>query len=148
MRRKTISSRLAAGVLAGAAGFWLAACGSPPPDAGSAADAPAAADSGAAEDPGEAAMVGDPEHGEEIFTVCAGCHGPDARGLPGLGKDLHSNEFLAALDDDEAVDFLKEGRAADHELNSTGVAMPPKGGNPAFTDQDLYDIVAYMRTLE
>ncbi|WP_416201847.1 hypothetical protein [Thermoflexus sp.] len=25
--------------------------------------------------------------------------------------------------------------------------MPPKGGNPALTDQDLADIIAFIRTL-
>jgi cytochrome c5 len=32
-------------------------------------------------------------------------------------------------------------------LNTTGVAMPPKGGNPAMSEQDIADIVAYMRTI-
>jgi disulfide bond formation protein DsbB len=27
------------------------------------------------------------------------------------------------------------------------VDMPPKGGNPALTDQDLYDVIAFIRTL-
>jgi mono/diheme cytochrome c family protein len=28
------------------------------------------------------------------------------------------------------------------------VAMPPKGGNPALSEEDLADVVAYLRTLE
>ncbi len=122
-------------------GAAIAACGGSEPATSPSGDSGAPAEQAAA-------LEGDPEHGEEIFTPCAGCHGPDARGVQNLGKDLHSNEFIAAMSDDEAVAFLKTGRPATHELNTTGVDMPPKGGNPAFSDQDLYDIIAYVRTLE
>lgn len=127
-----------------AIGIITAGCGggdpAPAPDTSSSGDSAPAQQAGA--------LVGDAEHGEEIFTTCAGCHGPDARGIQGLGKDLHSNEFIANMSDDEAVAFLKIGRPATHELNTTGVDMPPKGGNPAYSDQDLYDLIAYVRTLE
>ena len=43
---------------------------------------------------------------------------------------------------------LKTGRSTSDPANTTGVDMPPKGGNPALTDQDLLDIIAYIRTLE
>jgi hypothetical protein len=33
-------------------------------------------------------------------------------------------------------------------LNTTGIQMPPKGGNPLLEDQDLRDIVALIRTFE
>lgn len=94
------------------------------------------------------ATAGDAAHGEELFTVCGACHGPEGEGVEGLGKELRSNAFLAGLSDDEAVAFLKEGRPSSHELNTTGIDMPPKGGNPALSDEDLLDIVAYMRTME
>ena len=96
-----------------------------------------------------AASSGDPAAGETIFaSTCASCHGPDARGLEGLGKDLHSNAFLAEMSDDEVVDFLKVGRSASDPANDTGVDMPPKGGNPSLSDDDLYDVTAYLRTLD
>ncbi len=99
---------------------------------------------------GEAvAMAGDPAAGEEVFTkTCSACHGPDAHGIEGLGKDLHSNEFLAAMTDEEALAFLKVGRPAGDPLNTTGVDMPPKGGNPALDDEDLLNVVAYVRSLK
>jgi len=121
-------------------------CGVPPEEP---VEEPAAADVADDEDDSEAmASKGDPAEGKEHFRICAGCHGPDGEGIPSLGKNLHSNAFLADLSDDEAVEFLKVGRLATDPLNTTGVAMPPKGGNPALTDEDLYDIVAYVRTLE
>jgi disulfide bond formation protein DsbB len=33
-------------------------------------------------------------------------------------------------------------------LNTTGIAMPPKGGNPALTDGQIVDIVAYLRSIQ
>ena len=34
-----------------------------------------------------------------------------------------------------------------HPDNTSGVEMPPKGGNPGLTDEQLTDIIAYIRTL-
>lgn len=79
--------------------------------------------------------------------VCATCHGRDARGLPKQGKNLHDNEFTQSLSDDELVAFLKRGRPSTHELNTRGVDMPPKGGDPTMTEEDLRQIVAFLRTL-
>lgn len=137
--------------LLGLASGAMACNGSEPADP----DAPDSAES--AEDAGgEAAdaelppglVAGDPANGEERFTPCAGCHGADATGIEGLGKNLRTSEFLDGLSDAEAVTFLKEGRPAGHPLNTTGVDMPPKGGDPTLSEQDLLDIVAYLRGLE
>ena len=103
-------------------------------------------DDGADEEP--AASTGDAVAGETLFLVCAGCHGPDAKGLPNNGKDLTTSAFSKGMTDDEFVEFLKIGRSIGDPENTTGVDMPAKGGNPAFTDEDLINIVAYIRTLE
>jgi disulfide bond formation protein DsbB len=114
--------------------------------------APTTAPGGDATSPADATApvsAGDPAAGETAFqTTCATCHGPDAHGLPNLGKDLHNNEFVGGLTDQEVVDFLKVGRPATDPLNTTGVDMPPKGGNPALDDEDLLNIVAYVRSLK
>ena len=103
----------------------------------------------AAADTTAAAGSGDATHGEELYQgTCAACHGADATGIDGLGKDLHNNEFTNSLTDPELIAFLEVGRPASDPLNTTGVDMPPKGGNPSLTDQDLQDIVAYLRTLQ
>lgn len=87
--------------------------------------------------------------GEKHYgSTCATCHGPDARGVPRLGKDLHSNEFVQSRTDAELVDFLKVGRPAGSADNERGVDMPPRGGNPALKDEDMQAIVAYLRTLK
>ncbi|MCB0074956.1 MAG: cytochrome c, partial [Caldilineaceae bacterium] len=78
---------------------------------------------------------------------CSACHGADAKGVPNLGKDLVDSEFVAKMSDDELVAFVKQGRSTDDPANTTGVAMPPKGGNPALQEAQIRGIVAYLRSL-
>lgn len=93
------------------------------------------------------ALKGNAERGKELFLgTCASCHGPDAKGLPGLGKDLTASAFVRQQTDAQLLEFIKKGRPATDPANTTGVDMPPKGGNPALTDQDLADIIAFIRT--
>jgi len=99
------------------------------------------------EEPPSQASAGDPVKGKELFVTCTACHGPNGEGVEGLGKNMTTSEFIAGKTDDELVEFIKVGRAPDDPLNTTGVAMLPKGGNPALSDEDLYNIVAYIRTL-
>jgi disulfide bond formation protein DsbB len=99
--------------------------------------------------PTVAKSAGNADNGKAKFAgTCTSCHGQDAKGMQGLGKNLHSNTFIGAMSDEEVVAFLKKGRPATDPLNTTKVDMPPKGGNPALSDQDLLDIVAFLRTLK
>jgi mono/diheme cytochrome c family protein len=92
---------------------------------------------------------GDAIAGQTKFSAtCSACHGPDAKGIAGLGKDLTTSTFAIGLSDSELIAFVNQGRDASDPLNTTGIAMPPKGGNPALDEADLLDIVAYLRTLE
>lgn len=96
-----------------------------------------------------AGPVGDASKGAEKFAgTCAACHGPDATGITGLGKDLTTSEFVKGKSDADLLAFVKVGRPSSDPANTTGVDMPPKGGNAVLTDQDLADIIAYIRTLE
>lgn len=91
---------------------------------------------------------GDAMAGQKLFTgTCSACHGPEGKGIQGLGKDMTTSQFIAGKTDDELVAFVKVGRDPSDPLNTTGVAMPPKGGNPALSDADLYNIVAFIRTI-
>ncbi|MEW5985522.1 MAG: cytochrome c [Chloroflexota bacterium] len=104
---------------------------------------------GAAEPTAPAGLVGDAQAGATKFAgTCVSCHGPDAKGLPNLGKDLTTSAFVRDSSDADMIAFLTTGRPASDPANTTGVDMPPKGGNPALTEQDLADIVAYVRTLQ
>jgi disulfide bond formation protein DsbB len=124
----------------------LAACG------GGDEPEPAATPSPAAAAPAEAqpvaAVAGDAANGQKIYSqLCIACHGPQGKGVQGLGKDLTTSTFVAEKSDMELVDFIKVGRDPGDPLNTTGVAMPPKGGNPALDDQDIADIVSFVRTI-
>ena len=91
---------------------------------------------------------GDATAGKEAYLkTCIGCHGADAKGMPNLGKDLTTSEFVKSKTDQEMVDFLKVGRPASDPLNTQGVDMPPKGGNPALSETDLKNIVAFLRSI-
>ena len=97
---------------------------------------------------GVEAGFGDAANGESLYNgSCIVCHGPDGVGVEGLGKPWVGSEFINDSSDDDLVAFLQVGRAADDPANTTGIAMQPRGGNPSLTDQDLRDLVAYMRTL-
>lgn len=150
MYRRNLARILALVMLALAA-LGAAACQSPESDIDDAASqsSPGGDDEAEGDDDGAGGdEAGDAEAGKKHFATCAGCHGPDGKGLPNLGKDLTASVFVTGKTDAELVEFLKVGRAADAPDNTTHVAMPPKGGNPALSDDDLLDVVAYVRTIQ
>lgn len=77
--------------------------------------------------------AGDPVAGEKLFaSACKVCH----------RKDVIRNDFVAGKTDQELVEFIKVGGAPGEPR-----VMLPKGGKPSLTDQNLYNIVAYLRTM-
>lgn len=96
------------------------------------------------------AVAGSPvAHGQQLAgESCSACHGQNFEGVTGLGSALADSGFIRDHTDDELVEFIKEGRSMDDPDNETGVAMPPYGGNPRLTDDDLADIVLFLRTLQ
>ncbi len=84
---------------------------------------------------------------ESYLAVCSSCHGVDAAGVSGLGKTLIGSEFVNGLSDADLHAFVVKGRDIWDPMNTTGVAMPARGGNPGLTDEDLYKIIAYVRVL-
>ena len=127
-------------ILVVALSLTIAACGGSSADDGSSDDSSTSS--------GDSSSGGDAATGEEIYAgLCVACHGADATGVEGLGKNLLESDFVASKTDAELVAFIAEGRPASHEANTTGVDMPPRGGNPALTDDDLLGVVAYLRSL-
>lgn len=98
--------------------------------------------------PADGSVPADAATGQQLFVInCSTCHGPTGEGLPGLGKPLTTSAFVGGLSDAELLAFIKSGRLVDDPLNTTGIVMPPKGGNPALTDEQLRAIVAYIRSI-
>jgi mono/diheme cytochrome c family protein len=90
------------------------------------------------------APAGDPVAGEKIFvSACITCHGSTGGGIPGLSQDMTQSEFVASKTEQELVEFIRLGGVPDEPL-----VMLPKGGVPSLTDQDLVDLVAYIRSLQ
>jgi disulfide bond formation protein DsbB len=91
---------------------------------------------------------GDVAAGQEAFNAsCASCHGKDGLN-PTVGKDLIASTFVTDTSDADLVTFIETGRGTDDPANTTGVAMPAKGGNPSLSAEDLQGIVAYLKSLQ
>lgn len=86
--------------------------------------------------------------GARLYSeTCAACHGPQAGGVPTLGTALATSEFVANQDDAALLAFIRAGRAANDPATQTGLAMPPSGGRPNLTDDQLLAIIQFLRTL-
>jgi disulfide bond formation protein DsbB len=151
-----VTLRLALMLSAGIALATLTGCGqnsdatTSDSDSGSALDQARTTETAPAAEPTAAApSAPSAANGQQLFaTTCAGCHGAQGQGVPHLGKDLQTSTFVAGLDDAKLAAFIAEGRSATDPLNTTHVAMPPKGGNPALSSENIADIVAYIRQLQ
>lgn len=83
----------------------------------------------------------------DFLRACALCHAADGSGAGNLGNSLLDNEFIRTMSDAELVAFLKAGRSPSDPANESGMPMPPRGGDPRLTDDDLAGIVLFLRTL-
>ena len=85
---------------------------------------------------------------KQFHSTCVACHGKAGVGIKGNGAALKQNAFVGSLSDDDLLAFIKRGRSPSDPKSTTGIQMPPKGGNPALSDDDLLDIISYLRTLQ
>lgn len=109
----------------------LTACGSPAPPT-----APAS--------PGVVSV----EEGRRVYAqTCAACHGPDAKGLPNLGKSLADSPWIRSRSDAEVTDLILQGRDLADPENTSKSVMPPKGGNPTLTDAEIASVVKWLREM-
>lgn len=93
--------------------------------------------------------IGNAAAGKKVFAAtCSACHGADATGVENLGKTLVASEFVDSQSDKKLVAFITKGRDSSDPANTTGVAMPPKGGNPVLKTKDLENVVSYIRSLK
>ena len=95
------------------------------------------------------APVPPPSAGHSTFVAfCSACHGPSGEGLPNLGKPLAKSAFVQSKSDKDLVTFIKTGRPIWDPENTTGIDMPPKGGNPALSDAQIDEIVSFIRAIQ
>lgn len=87
--------------------------------------------------------------GKQLFSAtCAACHGPSGLGVRGLGKSIATSRWVRDQSDSALLAFLHRGRDVNDPLNTTKVPMPPKGGNPGFTDENLAQLVCFVRGMQ
>lgn len=96
-----------------------------------------------------APAAGDADKGRGLWmNTCIACHGDRGQGMPGQAFDIRDSPFIQDSSDGDLLAFIKQGRMGFDPASRTGIQMPPKGGNPRLNDDDLRDIIAYIRTLE
>ncbi len=86
------------------------------------------------------ALHGDAGSGLSLFLRnCAGCHGMNGRG--GMAPEIGNPVFQQAAPDEFIIRTIRNGRV--------GTAMPAfqHPDAPALGDQDIADVLAYLRTL-
>jgi mono/diheme cytochrome c family protein len=92
------------------------------------------------------ASLGDLKSGHEKFGLyCASCHGATGQGyaVGGAGPAIGLSGFLGAASDDYIYQTLKQGR-----INTAMRPFLGARGLANLNDQDAYDIIAYMRSLD
>ena len=122
-------------IIIGVLALALAACGGSSTSGGDSSDTPS-----------DTVVAGDPQAGAVVYSGnCAACHAPDLSGIDGLGRPLAPSDFVTPMSEDDLAAFIIAGRDVDDPENTSGVAMPPRGGNPSLTDQDIQDVAAYLQ---
>lgn len=83
--------------------------------------------------------------GAKIFRgpgLCVACHGPEGKGVPGLGADLTTGRWLHTDGSYEGiVDLVQKGTTSEG-----GVVMPPKGG-ASLSEAQIRAVAAYVWSL-
>lgn len=84
---------------------------------------------------------GDWNAGDKIYhETCVACHGGDGRGtIPGA-PDFTKKGGPLAKPHNLLTSHIKNG----FQAPGAPMAMPPKGGNPDLSDQDIMNVHAYL----
>jgi mono/diheme cytochrome c family protein len=79
----------------------------------------------------------------EMFAAnCVACHGPDLKGVQGLGVNLVASKFVAGKSVAQLVAFLKVGRQPGDPASVAGRSMPAFAW---LAEADLTAIAAYVK---
>jgi mono/diheme cytochrome c family protein len=86
--------------------------------------------------------------GKKLFGgpgLCTACHGPAAKGIPGLGANLTDDKWLHSDGSYEAI-VAQINAGVPATKSTSGVAMPAKGGS-SLTDAQVRAVAAYVWSL-
>lgn len=101
--------------------------------------------------PAAAPVAFDPEtlkRGKRVFASCMACHGMNGTGVAKMGADLVHSKFVTSKSDEELHAFIKKGRQPGDPESVMNLSMPAKGGNPALKDNQIQDVIVYIRSLQ
>jgi len=92
------------------------------------------------------AAAQDLENGEELFQLCASCHGPDGAGnaVPGIGAPAIAS--LPAWYVEAQLGKYRNGLRGGHPQDIEGLRMRPMS-RFLRTEQDVKDVAAYVDTM-
>jgi len=87
--------------------------------------------------------AGDKINGFEVYTqTCVACHGDNGKGaLEGVPDFTLANSRLH-----QPRETLMTNMISGFQSDGSLMAMPPMGGNPDLTEQDMADVLAYLIT--
>ena len=82
------------------------------------------------------------ENGKAVYeTTCIACHGAGGKGeIPGV-PDFTKKKSPLSKSDAELFQNLLNG----FQSPGSFMEMPAKGGNPDLTEQDIQDVILYLR---
>lgn len=84
---------------------------------------------------------GDAAKGSKIYhETCIACHGADGRGAVPGAPDFTKSGGVLSKPHSVMARHIKQG----FREPGKPIAMPPKGGNPDLTDQDILDVHAFL----
>ncbi|MHB1829043.1 MAG: c-type cytochrome [Steroidobacteraceae bacterium] len=81
--------------------------------------------------------------GQTIFqTHCSVCHGNDGKGrMTGMPEFTRKHGVLS-LPDTVLLQRIEHG----YQAPGAPMAMPPRGGDPSLTDEQIERVLAYLRS--
>lgn len=92
-----------------------------------------------------ASLPGNPTKGQQIFmsATCTTCHGANLEGGigPALNPITHLGNTANPLDPTYIEHTITNGLSG---VGGYSAAMPPKGGDPSLTTQDIADLAAFI----
>ena len=88
------------------------------------------------------AIYANESRGEQVYIQnCMVCHSNDGSGeMPGV-PELSRKDPWFMKPEQQLLSKLKQGI----QTPGAPISMPPKGGNPDLSDEDLVAVMAYMR---
>ncbi len=93
-----------------------------------------------------AQAANDPSAWQLYEQACASCHGANGAGVNGLGSALSQSNLIKTTSDEALLAMIRVGRALDDPQNTSGLVMPPSGGRPDLTDEQMKLVIQVLRS--